>query len=140
MEQNDNRPAAEATTERTDNLLHGEARANAIEGMRQLLELLEADDSLPIDDYAFRFHLYPRDAGIDEGNNAEAVCWLGTVAGALGVDVMDILGDVPSEKTMIYEAERDFGDHVRYRAAHTTPEQRAKAAARKAAAAEGGAA
>jgi hypothetical protein len=137
MEQNDNRPAAEDATERTDNLLHGEARADAIEGMRQLLELLEADPDLPIDEYAFRFHLYPRDAGIDENDNAEAVCWLGTVAGALSVDVMDMIGGVPSEQTTIYEVERDFGNHVRYRAAHTTPEQRAKFAARKAAAEAG---
>lgn len=126
--------AFEAATETPDRLLHGKDRANAIAGMRALLDLVEADPALPIDEYAFRINLYPRDAGLDEGDNADAVAWMGTVAGALGVDILDSSGEVPSAKTVIYKVERDFGDHVRYAATHITPEYYARQAARDAAA------
>jgi hypothetical protein len=123
------------TTERPDRLLHGAARTEAIQGMRALLDLLEADPELPLDEYAFHINVSPRDAGVDVNDNADAVCWLGIVAGALGVEVTDHVNRIPSEGTDVYKARRRFGDYVEYESTHITPEYRA---ARRAAT-EGGA-
>ncbi|PRY56488.1 hypothetical protein [Glycomyces artemisiae] len=125
-----------AQGEASDDLLHGEARTDAIVGMRALLDLLEADAALPLPQFAFHFYAQPRDAGIDQDATAEAVCWLGTVAGALGVDVADHVGSSPSSETDIYKASRRFGDHVRYEAVHITPEFRAEQDAKAAAGGE----
>lgn len=124
-------PATEAATERPDRLLHGEARAAAIAGMRQLLNLLEAETELPIHEYTFDFLIQPHDAGVDADDNADAVCWLGTVAGSLGVDVLDSSGQLPSAESKVYSVERGFGANVHYKAMHVTPEFRAECAAQR---------
>jgi hypothetical protein len=134
--------APDATEAAPEWLLHGADRAAAIEEMRALLDLLEAEPDVPLGTYAFHFLIQPGDAGIDKDSTAEAVCWIGSVAGALGAEVTDTRGAEPTTGTDSYMARRDFGEHVQYRAMHLTPEFSAKVAARQAAkaAAEGGAA
>jgi hypothetical protein len=119
-----------------DDLLHGGDRVEAISGMRALLDILEADPTIPIDSLGFKLTVFAGSAGIAEGNTAEAVCWLGTVAGAIDVEVTDHVGRTPSESTTIYKAIRSFGERAVYEATFIAPEFYEKRAA--AAAAGGG--
>lgn len=91
------------------------ARAEAINGLRQLADFLDAHADVPVAEYSWTLHAFPRDAEDDATERAE----VDQVAAILGVTVRD-----DTAKGGHYLADRMFG-RVTYEFVHIPDRTRA---------------